>query len=544
MFIVGITHPISRNSAACILKNGKLIAMAEEERFNRIKHSPRTFPNSSLDFCLHKANVTIEDVDYIAVAHARPASALWNIRFGKLKEGIYWAKKQYVDLKNSQKKLEILYKSIKKNKVIFIRHHLCHAASAFYSSAFDESIIISLDGSGDREAGLLGYGEENEIKIINIIPNYQSVGKIYEYVTEALGFKFNSEEGKTMGLAPYGNPDIHYFPFVKWDGKYPEVDIKLVKDYFDNIRPRDQDFPLSEIHKDMAASIQLIFENIVIEMANYLHQKTNLNKICLAGGAALNCSMNGKLALLPWVKEIFVQPASHDAGSALGAALFLQKKITNKRPQWEMEHVYWGPEYSNEQILQAINLYPEVSALFSGQICSDVAQRIAEGQVVGWFQGRLEIGPRALGNRSIIGDPSRPEMKDLINKKVKNREPWRPFAPSILEEKMSRYFDNFIESPYMILAFDTNPKYRHEIISAIHIDGTARPQSVSQKTNSRFWELIHQFEIISGIPALLNTSFNVAKQPIVNTPKQALQTFLDCGMDCLAIGDYIITKNR
>jgi carbamoyltransferase len=279
-------------------------------------------------------------------------------------------------------------------------------------------------------------------------------------------------------------------------------------------------------------------------MVEWLHQQTGLRRLCLAGGTALNCSMNGKLALLPWVDEVFIQPAAHDAGTALGAALAVYVEKTGHRPTWRMEHAYWGPEYDNEAIETALRGFTELKVHRSENICAETAELLAAGQIVGWFQGRLEIGPRALGNRSILANPSLPEMKDLVNNQVKHREPWRPFAPSVLEEAVGRYVDPPLASPYMILAFDTKAEQQAELASAIHVDGTCRPQTVSRATNPRYWELIKQFEARTGIPAVLNTSFNVDSQPIVNNPYEAIDTFLNCGLDVLAIGDYLVWKEK
>jgi carbamoyltransferase len=252
--------------------------------------------------------------------------------------------------------------------------------------------------------------------------------------------------------------------------------------------------------------------------------------------------MNGKLALLPMVDEVFIQPAAYDAGTALGAALIVHIEKTGRRPDWRMEHAYWGPEFDNEQIEEALKAFPELTFRRSDDIFRETAEILADGKIVGWFQGRSEVGPRALGNRSILADPRRPDMKDRVNNQVKHREPWRPFAPSVLEEAVGRYVANPIASPYMILAFDTKPEVQSEIVSATHVDGTCRPQSVSRATNPRYWQLIKCFEAITGVPALLNTSFNVDSQPIVSSPAEAIDTFLNCGIETLAIGGFLAWK--
>ncbi len=544
MIIVGLSHPISRNTAACILIDGRLIAMAEEERFIRIKHANRIFPKQALEFCLNEAEISLQDVDYFAIGHGKPLSALRNVRFREPITGFRYLKKQYLDIQNNEKKLNDLFEKCDKHKFIFVRHHIAHAASSFFASGFQEAIIISLDGSGDSESGLLAVGRGNELKIYHTISNAESWGKAYEYVTEALGFQYNSQEGKTMGLAPYGTPDLDILPFINWKRKIPTINYKRRIKFFNSISQKSKDSPFSAHHKNMAATMQFALEKAASSMAELMFQKTGIRKLCLAGGTTLNCSMNGKLAELPWVDDIFVQPAAHDAGSALGAVLFAYTNITRNRSKWHMNHAYWGPQYDNKAIENALHEFEGIEVEFCKDICSVAASKLAQGYIIGWFQGRLEVGPRALGNRSILGDPSRPEMKDLINLKVKNREAWRPFAPAILEDKMSRYFDRQVNSPFMILAFETKLSTRYEIISATHIDGTARPQSVSKATNPIFWNLLSEFENRTGIPALLSTSFNVAGQPIVNSPQQAIKIFLECGMDYLAVGDFMVKKSR
>ncbi len=309
-----------------------------------------------------------------------------------------------------------------------------------------------------------------------------------------------------------------------------------------SIKPRTKDDPITQEHKDLAATLQDTLERAVIRMAEWLYQQTGIRRLCLAGGSALNCSMNGKLAQLPFVDEIFIQPAAHDSGTALGAALTVHVDKTGQRPDWTMEHAYWGPEYSNEEIEEALKAFQEIDYEHCEDISAAAAKQLAEGKILGWYQGRSEVGPRALGNRSILADPSRPDMKDRVNNQVKHREPWRPFAPSILENSLSRYFDHSRQSPFMILAFDTKPETMNEIIAAVHVDGTARPQSVSLKTNPRYYQLIKRFEELTGIPAVLNTSFNVDSQPIVNTPQEAIDTFLNCGMDMVAIGEFLVWR--
>ncbi len=541
MIILGLTHPISWNNAACILVDGRLVAMAEEERFNRIKHAPRMPAKLAMEYCLQQAGVSLQEVDYVAIGFdSALRAAVGNLNLREALSGLNQAAHWLRDGRKYERQLPL--DGYDRKRVVFVNHHIAHAASAFLASGFPEANILSLDGSGGSESGMLAVGNGAQIKTLGTVSNRGSWGLLYELVTEALGFRRHSGEGKTMGLAAYGRPDPDGLPCVDWSGDIPVIDPKKRRAFVAALTPRHKDDPITDDHKVLAATLQATLERAGEQMSQWLYQQTGLRSLCLAGGTALNCSMNGKLAQLPWVDEVFIQPAAHDSGTALGAALAVHAQKTGRRPDWRMEHAYWGPEYDNEAIDMALNSFTAIHCHHSKDIFAETAALLARGQIVGWFQGRLEIGPRALGNRSILANPSRPEMKDQINNRVKHREPWRPFAPSVLEEKVGRYIDPPMPSPYMILAFDTNPTTQAELVSAIHIDGTCRPQTVSRTTNPRYWRLIKEFEKLTDIPAVLNTSFNVDSQPIVNTPHEAIDTFLNCGMDYLAIGDYMVSK--
>lgn len=543
MIILGLTHPISWNNAACILVDGQLVAMVEEERLNRIKHAPRMAPKLSMEYCLRQAGVALQEVDYVAIGFdSAVRAALGNLRAEDLLSGLNQAALWFRD--GSIYEQQLRFEGYDRRRIVFVNHHRAHAASAFFASGFPEAIILSLDGSGGSESGILAVGRNTEIEVMKTVSNRGSWGLMYEEITEKLGFRRHSGEGKVMGLAAYGKPDPNGLPFINWNGDIPVIDPDRRKAFVNSLKPRRKEEPITEEHRNLASTLQYTLERAVIRMAEWLHEQTGLRQLCLAGGTALNCSMNGKLALLPWVDEIFIQPAAYDAGTALGAALSVHVEKTGQRTPWRMEHAYWGPEFTNGQIAEALGAFQDLYYERRNDIFSETARLLAEGKIVGWFQGRSEVGPRALGNRSILADPSRPEMKDRVNNQVKHREPWRPFAPSILEEAIGRYVDKPLASPYMILAFDTRPERQAEIISATHIDGTCRPQTVSRATNPRYWQLIKRFEELTGIPALLNTSFNVDSQPIVNTAQEAIDTFLNCGMDVLAIGDFLVWKRE
>ncbi len=544
MIILGITHPISWNNSACILVDGNLVAWVEEERLNRIKHAPRMAPKLAMDYCLRQANVTLDQVDYIAVGFdSAVRAALGNLRTDEnlltsLNQAAMWLRDGLL----YEKKIPL--EDYDRSRVVFVNHHQAHASSSFFASGFQDANILSLDGSGGNESGMLGVGHGAQIEIFKTISNRSSWGLMYEEITDKLGFRRHSGEGKVMGLAAYGIPNPKGLPFVNWEGDIPLIDPDGRKKFINAVPPRKKEDPITSYHKDLAATLQDTLERAGILMAEYLYKKTGLRRLCLAGGTALNCSMNGKLALLPFVDDIFIQPAAYDAGTALGAAMSVHVEKTGSRPPWKMEHAYWGPEYSNEEIEECLQAFSNFPYKKSEDIFGETAHLLAEGKIVGWFQGRSEIGPRALGNRSILANPSLPEMKDRVNNQVKHREPWRPFAPSVLEEQVARYVERPMPSPYMILAFNALAKHQPEIIAAAHVDGTIRPQTVSRETNPRYWRLIKCFEEITGIPAVLNTSFNVDSQPIVNTPQEAIDTFINCGIEILAIGDFLVWKTE
>lgn len=544
MNILGVTHPISWNNAACLIIDGQLVAMVEEERLNRIKHSPRMFAKLAVEYCLNYANLSLKDIDYIAIGFDSAAKvAKNNLEKENFLSNLNQAANWLIEGKKYEKLLQ--FRNFPKERIIFVNHHLAHASSAFFSSGFKDANIISLDGSGGSESGILGFGQNNKINIQHRFSNRESWGLMYELITEKLGFRRHSGEGKVMGLAAYGIPDPQGLPFVKWDKDIPYIDPKERKVFIEQIKTREKDEPIEDYHKNLAATLQDTLEKAVTKMVDYLHTTNGFSNLCLAGGSALNCSMNGKLAMLPSVDNIFVQPASHDSGTALGAALHVNMEKNKNTSTFIMNHAYWGPEFSDEEIEQALETFKDqLTYKKSPDICKETASYLAKGKIIGWFQGRSEIGPRALGNRSILANPSISEMKDLVNNKVKHREPWRPFAPSILEEEAEKYFLESKKSPFMILAFNTLPETRHEIISAIHVDGTARPQTVSKITNPKYWNLISEFNNLTGIPAVLNTSFNVDSQPIVNSPEEAIDTFLNCGLEILSIGNFIAWKNN
>lgn len=560
MKILGITHPISLNSAACLLIDGKLVALAEEERFNRIKHSPHLGPNKSIFYCLKEGGITLSDIDYIAVGY----DTFFNVVRSNLWEKLFTVinRSQTVNLFADKESSNVNFIDSLVNfsldyyqglhqlpfdyrdpRVKFIRHHIAHAASAYYVSGFDSACIISADGGGGQEAGILAVARGNNIRVLKAIPSAHSLGYLYTTITSLLGFEPHEGEGKVMGLSAYGDKkQVGLLPFVSFHDGLAYIDHRFMNTYLLDIRKKLKPNPLYKENSRLAARLQNTIEKAYLTMGEYLYQQTNIKNFCLSGGVSLNCVANSKLLNSGFVNNMFVQPASSDAGTALGAALEVQVKLTNQKTFFTMDHLYYGPQYSNSEIMKTIQKC-EVRYYYKlTQTETIVAQLLADGRIIGWFQGRMEIGPRALGNRSILANPSIQKMKDIINHRVKGREPWRPFAPSLLEEYAPTYLSDVNKSPFMILESRVKPDKLCDIVAAIHVDGTVRPQTVSKKTNPRYWKLIDEFRKFTDIPVLLNTSFNLSGEPIVCTPQQAISTFFRCGMDYLVLGDFLISK--
>lgn len=552
MKILGLSHPISLNGAACLIDDKKIIAFAEEERFNRIKHSTYYPPKKSIEYCLQEAGCSLKDVDYIALGFDTFGNIIKSNFYDELK-AVYW--KANLSQKESALSKIIFYLTsyyhglvrlpfnYKDKKVKFIRHHLAHAASTYFVSSFDKACIISLDGSGGQEAGILAIGENNRIRILKRVPPSQSLGGLYETITQILGFEGHDGEGKVMGLSAFYKNPPKRFSFVNFKDGEVFIDHKKMYNYLSKIRLKVKKNQLSETNIFLAASVQKTLEDAYLNMGEWLYKTTGVKNFCLAGGVALNCLANTKLLNSPFVEKIFIQPAAHDAGTALGAALLAYQDVTGTLPNIKFDHVYLGPKFSDADIKKTLDKGMIKKYKKYKDIEKVTAKLLSTGKIVGWFQGRMEVGPRALGNRSILANPKLPWIKDAINERVKGREPWRPFAPSILEECAKDYLVDVDSSPFMILESRVKKEKIKDLISATHIDGTVRPQTVSKKTNLKYWQLINEFYKITGIPVLLNTSFNLAGEPIVCTPEDALATFYRCGMDYLVLGDYLISKD-
>jgi len=538
MVILGICGGIRsghHDPAAALYRDGKLVAAAEEERFLRIKHSEGRLPESAIRFCLSQAGISIRDMDCVAYGYATVP-------------GMDQRLKHYFTLKFGHSP-----------EIRLVRHYVAHAASAFRVSGFSDAMVLSADVSGDSVSTLLSFGRGSEIKVIKSVPRPNSLGIFYSMLTQILGFQRDNDEYKVMGLASYGKQEVDLTWLLQFGGgeyrlNYEEYMVSVGSNqafpskqegiYSDRLverlgRPRLKEEPLTQRHMDLAFSAQKTLERAVTDLVTWLHEQTGSRNLCIAGGVGLNCVMNQRLLALPFVDRIYVQPAASDAGTAIGAAL---EVLAERGVQPEvMEHVYTGPAFSNEEIQKALESY-KVSYRREEDVCRFAAQKLSEGCIVAWFQGAMEFGPRALGNRSILADPRDPAMKDRINATIKFREDFRPFAPAVVEEQVGEYFSDGVKSPFMTLTFDVRKEKQSQIASITHVDGTARIQTVSRETNPRFHRLISEFGKLTGVPMVINTSFNVKGQPIVCTPRDAVSTFFMTGMDHLVLGDYVLSK--
>jgi carbamoyltransferase len=536
MIIIGVTHPISHNTAACLLVDGKLIAFAEEERFTRLKHAPRVHPHRAIEFCLRYAGLTAADVNATAVGFERPTPGdLTTEAIAQYVAGILPGSALHIPAVHLSTDTDL----VRYGEMYHYDHHLAHAASAFTPSGFDEANVISLDGWGGRLSGLLGYQRRGHpLQVIGEISPHNSWGELYGLVTRQLGFRFHSGEGKTMGLASYGSPDDRLLP--DWcDDSFGLPDVGRYRQYLHEITPRDPREPLTKRHQNLAATLQHYYERSLLRMARHLFARTSSRNFVLAGGVALNCTGNGKLAAQEFVDRIFIQPASHDAGTALGAAILAHEQLTGSPCAIDFDHAYWGPDYSDDDVRNLLRSaqvnYRDVDPVEAA------ASAILDNKAIGWFQGRAEAGPRALGARSILANPADYNNLDRVNR-IKRREPWRPLAPSVLEERFFDVFDMRALSPYMLMAGAVRKEWVDRLPAIVHVDGSARPQAVSRQTNPLYHRLLTTLDARAGIPVVLNTSFNLDDEPLVNSPEHALASFFRSGLDALVIGNFAVEK--
>lgn len=554
--------------AACILKDGKLLAAVEEERFSRIKRgkkalvdNPDTLPYKAIEYCLGIAGITLKDVDHIGLSFF-PEDRLKNINSDPYFVDGDWGSERgeklfYEKIKHVPPLLNKLAGVDLTKKIIWVPHHVCHASSAFFVSPFKESAILSIDGIGEFSSTWIGWGKDKNIHPIKEISYPHSIGFLWEKISKYLGFT-EYDSSKVMGLAAYGDPSRFYKEFQSIVTLHPEgeftVNNFVLKFRVDDFVQLEKLFGVPHIdtpakirkdHEDIAAALQKITDDVILHITRFLKKKTSLSRLCLAGGVALNCVSNGQVLKSGLFKEIYIQPAANDAGTALGAAYHIWNEILGRKRGFVMRHAFWGPGYNDREIRAALKA-AKVSYHKVKNIARSAAECLAKGNIVGWFQGRVEWGPRALGNRSLLADPRRADMKMILNERIKRREPFRPFAPSVLEEYAARWFDipktsNSISTEFMIINFDVKKNKRTKVPAITHIDGTSRAQLVSKKTNPLYHKLINSFYRLTGIPLVLNTSFN-DNEPIVCSPTDAIRTFQRTKMDYLAIGDYLIGK--
>ena len=590
--ILGISA-FYHDSAASILIDGKITAAAQEERFTRIKHDS-SYPYNAIEFVLHYTNLKLNQIDQI-VFFEKPF-----LKFERLLETyVAFAPKGFesfcrampIWLKDKLFQKRLLINELKRHdnkfdnpeKIFFSEHHLSHAASAFFPSPFEEAVVLTADGVGEWATTTISIGCGNNLEIKKEILFPHSLGLLYSAFTYYTGFKVNSGEYKLMGLAPYGEPkfikQIYKLIDIKNDGSFRldqsyfnySTGLTMTNEKFNKLFGKKRRNPetdnLTQFHMDIAASIQNVTEEIMIKLAKSIREEYNIKNLCLAGGVALNCVANGKILKEKIFENIWIQPAAGDAGGSLGAALALwhieqkNSRVTNKSD--DMQGSYLGPDYSQNKIEQELEkLGAKFSVLDENDLIEKTAEEISKGKAIGWFQGRMEFGPRALGSRSILGDPRCPDMQKNLNLKVKYRESFRPFAPSILKEDLSKWFDIFQESPYMLIVGSVNKEKciemtneqkelfgidklnirRSEIPAVTHVDYSARVQTVSEKTNYKYFKLISKFKEKTGCPILINTSFNVRGEPIVNTPKDAFNCFMGTELDKLVIGNCYLDK--
>jgi len=611
MIILGI-NAYHGDAAAAIIKDGKLIAAVEEERFNRFKHCAG-FPIESIKYCLLTAGVTIEDVDHVGISRDPSAHLHKKVLFaatraakqavgGRRQEavgtiddgdvggasvnggnasngngaGIFSQIKDRLgnaakvrDLRDELARQLNIPKSNIRAQFHNVEHHRAHLASAFYVSPFEKAALLSIDGFGDFISTMWAVGEGNSIDVLGQVEYPHSTGIVYTATTQFIGFPHYGDEGKVMGLAPYGRPrfinefreiirteengqfrlNLDYFRHhaegvdMTWDQGSPVIGRIFSDEFAQTFGPaRQQGTALTDRERDIAASLQLRLEEVGFHVLNHLHDKTGLTDLGLAGGVAYNSVMNGKILLNTPFKRMFIQPAAGDSGTALGVCYQIYNGILNRNRGEVMEGAYTGPQFSNNEIRKALESsnigFEEYS---DEEVTKRAARDIADGLVVGWFQGRMEFGPRALGNRSIVVDPRRADMKDILNDRIKKREPFRPFAPSILEERVGDYFEQTHPAPTMLMGYQIKEEKRLEIPAVTHVDGSGRLQTVSPTVNDRYYRLISEFNQLTGVPVILNTSFN-ENEPIVCTPQEAINCFLKTRMDVLYVGNCAVRR--
>jgi carbamoyltransferase len=567
MFILGLTT--LGDSAATLIHSGEIVAAAEEERFSRHKHHSG-FPYNAVEYCLEEAGITIADVAHVAL-YWKPwvlrHKAMQALKSGiisremfkaRVDRGVRQVSESYLGMLGHPHRIRKRF-GPSKFRFHFLEHHQCHAASAFFVSGFERAAIMTWDGTGEDTTTLFSQGQDTHLKVLKRIKLPHSLGQFYSAMTNFIGFDmFEGDEWKMMGLAAYGKPEYYDFfarRILTVNGNHDfhlnirVLDHHLAKRYQfseEIIRelgpPRRPDEELSERHCDIAASAQKLLEETALNLLRGLYERTGEENLCMAGGVAFNSVMNGRIMTESPFRRFFVQPAAGDAGCSLGAALMVQHQLLKQPRRFKMEHAYYGPAFSSEACAKALTESGlQFETLPDEKMLPQIAQMLADGAILGWFQGRMEFGPRALGNRSFIADPRRADMRELLNKKVKLREWFRPLAPSMKEEVSAKIFGRPHYDPFMITVLHVKEDQAGHFPAVVHVDGTARPQTVSRETNRRYWMLISEFEKLTGCPMLLNTSFNI-QEPIVCSPQDAIKTFKSATFDALVLEDHLVLR--
>ena len=574
--ILGI-NAFHGDSSAALLVDGKLVAAVEEERFNRVKHWAG-FPAESIRYCLTAGGVTVRDIDHVAVSFNPRANwqvkAAFAIRHALAARAYIWQRVKRTGKQASLRQMLAEATGVAESAVRAefhpVEHHQAHVASGYPLSPYPEAAILSIDGMGDFVSTMLAGGQGNDWRVYDKTYYPHSIGLLYSAVTMLLGFPHYGDEYKVMGLAPYGRPKhvealrkvirpttrgfelvLGYFKHqhegirLGWDGGAPVVApffSRKLEDLLGSIR--EPQTKLTEHHQDIAASLQMVTEEIILHLLNVLHRRHPSDNVVVVGGVAMNSVANGKITQHTPFKQAFIPAGAADNGGSFGSAFYVWHRVLGRPRSFELTHGYWGPEPAEADITAAIRheaVRVRAEKLERGPLIVRTVDALCRGEVVGWFQGRMEFGARALGNRSLLADPRRTDMRDIINLKIKFREKFRPFAPSILEEHVSAWFERDEPAPFMEKVFKIREEKRVEIPAVTHVDGTGRLQSVSRHTNPLYWELIEAFRQRTGVPILLNTSLN-ENEPIVLTPAQALSCYLRTKMDVIVLGSYFVTR--
>jgi len=564
MYILGISC-FYHDAAAALVKDGQLLAAVSEERFTRKKHDP-SFPKNAINYCLEYAGIKLKDLNYVGF-YEKPFlkfDRLLQTYLNTAPKGLFsfleaipiWLKEK-LWIKNIIKQ-ELNWEK----EIIFPTHHYAHAASAFLVSPFKKAAIITMDGVGEWETTTWGWGENNNIQLKKAIHFPHSLGLLYSAFTYYCGFKVNSGEYKLMGLAPNGKPKYVKKIYdnlidIKEDGSFAlnmdyftyEYGLKMIGKKFETLfkappLPPEQ-LPHPQFYCDVAASIQKVTEEVILKIVKHAYQETKIDYLCLAGGVALNCVANGRIIRETPFKDIYIQPAAGDAGGAVGTAYYIYNTLLGKKRNFIMNHAYFGPAYTSQEIKRFLNKKRIVYKEFKDDkvLWKTLADLLNKQKIIGFFNGRMEWGPRALGGRSILADARNPKMKDILNAKIKHREPFRPFAPSVMEDKLQMYFDLKKPTPFMLLVAPVKA-LKTKIPAVTHVDNSARIQSVNEKQNPRYYNLIKEFYKLTGCPVIVNTSFNIRGEPIVCNPEDAYNCFMGTGMDYLVLENFLIDKKE